>query len=106
MNIKKYNIYSKLLVDGMPTITFSAGTFAPNQKNDKVFHTRYEKILSVSREKYSKPKNKVESTINKMLADIEKDEKQWEKKKEDFKKKKEDDKKKAYQERKKESLSK
>ena len=101
MNIKKYNIYSKLLVDGMPTKTFSAWTFAPNKKDDRIFKTRYEKILSVSRDKYSKPKKLVEQKINKMLADIEKQEKQWEDKKADFKKKKEDYKKKAYEERKK-----
>ncbi|MDQ7009974.1 MAG: type IV secretion system DNA-binding domain-containing protein [Candidatus Gracilibacteria bacterium] len=101
MNIKKYNIYSKLLVDGMPTTTFSASTFAPNKKDEKIFASRYEKILSVSREKYSKPKKKVEDSINKMLSDIEKQEKEWDKKKEDFKKKKDDDKKKAYEERKK-----
>ena len=94
MNIKKYNIYSKLLVDWMPTTTFSASTFAPNKKNDKIFHTRYKKILAVSREKYSKPKKKVEQNINKMLADIEKQEKEWEKKKQDLKKKKEEEKKK------------
>jgi len=101
MNIKKYNIYSKLLVDWMPTTTFSAWTFAPNKKNNKIFRTRYEKILQVSREKYSKPKKKVEATINKMLSDIEKQEKEWEKKKQDFKNKKEQDKKKAHDERKK-----
>jgi len=94
MNIKKYNIYSKLLVDWMPTTTFSATTFAPNKKNDKIFHSRYQKILQVSREKYSKPKKKVEATINKMLADIEKQEKEWEIKKEDFKKKKQEEKRK------------
>jgi len=101
MNIKKYNIYSKLLVDWMPTTTFSASTFAPNKKDDRIFHSRYEKILAVSREKYSKPKKKVEQTINKMLAGIEKQESDWEKKKEEFKKKKEEEKKRAYEERKK-----
>ncbi len=99
MNIKKYNIYSKLLVDGMPTTTFSASTFAPNEKNDKIFHSRYEKILSVSREKYSKPRKTVEQRINKMLWDIEKQEAQWEKKKDEFKNKKQEEKKKAHEER-------
>ena len=85
----------------MPTSIFSASTFPPNKKNNKIFRTRYEKILQVSREKYSKPKKKVEATINKMLADIEKQEKEWEKKKQELKNKKEQDKKKAYEERKK-----
>lgn len=99
MNIKKYNIYSKLLVDGMPTTTFSAWTFAPNDKDEKIFHSRYNKILSVSREKYSKPRKTVEQRINKMLTDIEKEENQWEKKKADFKNKKDVEKKKAHEER-------
>ncbi|MCD5380509.1 type IV secretion system DNA-binding domain-containing protein [Candidatus Gracilibacteria bacterium] len=99
MNIKKYNIYSKLLVDGMPTTTFSASTFAPNEKNDKIFHSRYKKILSVSREKYSKPRKTVEQRINKMLNDIAKQEAQWEKKKDEFKNKKQEEKKKAHEER-------
>ena len=94
MNIKKYNIYSKLLVDWMPTKIFSASTFAPNKKNDKLFSSRYKKILQVSREKYAKSKKKVEQQINKMLADIEKQEKQWEQKKEEFKKKKQEEKRK------------
>lgn len=101
MNIKKYNVYSKLLVDWMPTKTFSASTFSPNIKEEKLFKSRYEKILSVSREKYSTPRKKVEEKINKMLGDIEKAEKDWDNKKEDFKKKKEEDKKKAFQEKKK-----
>ena len=102
MNIKKYNIYSKLLVDGMPTPTFSASTFAPYEKKEKIFKARYQKILSVSREKYSKPKKVVEQRINKMLSDIAKQEKQWEKKKADFKNKKQDEKKKAHEKRMKE----
>jgi len=99
MNIKKYNIYSKLLVDGMPTPTFSASTFAPYEKKEKIFKARYEKILLVSREKYSKPRKVVEQRINKMLSDVAKQEKQWEKKKADFKNKKQDEKKKAHEKR-------
>jgi hypothetical protein len=85
----------------MPTKTFSASTFSPNIKEEKLFKSRYEKILSVSREKYSTPRKKVEEKINKMLGDIEKAEKDWDNKKEYFKKKKEEDKKKAFQEKKK-----
>jgi hypothetical protein len=78
----------------MPTNIFSASTFAPNKKDDKIFKARYDKILSVSREKYSKPRKQVEQKMNKMLVDIEKSEKEWEKKKEDFKKKKQEEKRK------------
>ena len=92
MNLSKYDIYLKQLIDGMPSNIFSAGTFAPHPKEDEVFQARYEKILKVSREKYSKPKSAVESRINKTLYDIEKQEESWEKKKEEYKQKEKDEK--------------
>ena len=98
MNLSKYKIYTKQLIDGMPSKVFSAWTFAPNKKNDEVFHSRYEKILSVSREKYSKSKKSVEDRINKTLNDLEKEENLWEKKKSDFEQKKKDEKSKKHQE--------
>ena len=81
MNIRKYDIYSKILVDWMPTKTFLATTFPPEEKDNKKFKDRYEKILKVSREKYSKPRKQVEEKINKSLLDVEKEEKEWEEKK-------------------------
>lgn len=92
MNLSKYDIYLKQLIDGMPSNIFSAGTFPPHFKDDNIFHSRYEKILKVSREKYSKPRKDVEMKINKSLSDIEKQEQQWEKKKEEFKQKEKDEK--------------
>ena len=87
MNLKKYNIYTKQLIDGMPSPVFSASTFAPNIKQDEVFSKRYEKILQVSREKYSKPKVQVEERIYKTIDDIDKQEQLWEKKKQEYKEK-------------------
>jgi len=87
MNLKKYNIYTKQLIDGMPSRVFSASTFAPNKKHDEVFSKRYEKILQVSREKYSKPKNQVEEKIYKTIEDIDAQEQAWEKKKQENKEK-------------------
>lgn len=92
MNLSKYDIYLKQLIDGMPSNIFSAGTFAPHPKEDEVFQARYEKILKVSREKYSKPRSSVEARINKTLYDIEKQEESWERKKEEYKQKEKDDK--------------
>jgi uncharacterized NAD(P)/FAD-binding protein YdhS len=102
MNIKKYNIYSKLLVNGMPTPTFSASTFPPHEKHPTYFDERYKKILSVSRQKYAKPKKIVENQINKTLRDAEKQDAQWAKKKDDFKNKKDVEKKNAHEARMKE----
>jgi len=93
MNVRKYHIYTKQLIDGMPSPIFSAATIAPHKKQDEVFAARYDKILKVSREKYSKPRKDVVARINKSLEDIEKQEKEWGKKKEEFKNKKDADKK-------------
>lgn len=87
MNLKKYNIYIKQLIDGMPSGVFSAWTFSPNKKNEEIFGKRYENILKVSREKYSVWKKIVEEKINKTLSEIAKWEKEWERKKEEFKQK-------------------
>lgn len=93
MNQKKYTIYLKQLIDGMPSPIFSAGTFPPHARDEEEFAERYKKILQVSRERYCKKKEIVEEKINKSLAEIEKQEAEWEQKKEDFKKQKEQEKK-------------
>ncbi len=92
MNLKKYNIYTKQLIDGMPSPVFSASTFAPNLKQEEVFAKRYEKILTVSREKYSKPKKQIEERIFKTIDDIDKQEQEWEKKKIEYKEKEKEEK--------------
>jgi hypothetical protein len=97
MNLKKYNIYLKQLIDGMPSSVFSAGTFAPYKKDEKIFADRYNKILSVSREKYSKSRIVIEKKIKQTIDEIEKQEALWEKKKEDFKNKKAAEKKKEHE---------
>jgi len=95
-NLAKYNIYLKQLIDWMPSLVFSAKTFAPTKKNIEAFDIRYKKILSVSREKYSKSRESVVSRINKTMDDIDKAEKLWEKKKLDFEEKKKSEKQKKH----------
>lgn len=80
-NIKKYSIYLKQLIDGMPSKVFSADTFPPNPVDGDVFEIRYKKILQVSREKYSTKKEIVEEKIYKSIQDL-----QWEQSKYDEKK--------------------
>jgi len=99
MNQKKYTIYLKQLIDGMPSPIFSAGTFPPYPKDETEFAERYQKILQVSRERYCKKREIVEEKINKSMAEIEKQEEEWEKKKEEFKQKKEEEKRQKQQER-------
>jgi hypothetical protein len=105
MNLRKYTVYLKQLIDGMPSLVFSAGTFPPYKKNERIFAKRYEKILGVSREKYSKSKDSVEERIRKTMDTIEKQEDVWEKKKEDFKNKKQEEKRKVHEEKMKKQAS-
>lgn len=100
MNLKKYNIYIKQLIDWMPSSVFSAWTFPPNSKNEEIFQKRYEKILKVSREKYSVAKWLVETRINQLMNDVENQERLWEKKKEAIKQKEKEKKEKEKQKQK------
>ncbi|MDF1497175.1 MAG: type IV secretion system DNA-binding domain-containing protein [Patescibacteria group bacterium] len=56
VNLNKYNIYLKLMVDGVATSPFSATTLPPMAK----FTGNAEKVIQVSRERYSIPR----ATIN------------------------------------------
>ncbi|MDP5039094.1 MAG: type IV secretion system DNA-binding domain-containing protein, partial [Candidatus Gracilibacteria bacterium] len=102
-NLKKYSIYLKQLIDGMPSKVFSADTFAPYSTNPEAFKIRYDKILSVSREKYSKDRDTVESKINKMLEDISNQEQKAEEYKEKIKQKIQEEKRKKHEETKKQN---
>lgn len=91
-NLRKYSIYTKLLIDGMPSKVFSADTYSPYKTDPEVFKTRYDKILKVSREKYAKPREFVVSKINQMMEEIDKREEVEAKRLKDFKDKKEKEK--------------
>ncbi len=97
INLAKYHIYLKQLIDWMPSSVFSAATFPPPFKNQEAFNARYKKILQVSREKYSKSRIKVVEKINNMMKDLEKQEQLWEKKKQEFEEKKKAEKQKKHQ---------
>lgn len=81
-NLRKYSIYTKQLIDGMPSKVFSANTFPPYPIQSEVFETRYKKILQVSREKYSQSKETVEQKIYKSIQDLQEQEQKMQKEKE------------------------
>ncbi len=83
-NLKKYSIYLKQLIEWMPSPVFSADTLAPEKMNPEAFDARYNKILNVSREKYAKPRDMVDSRIVKMMKDLEDEENQHQKKKDEY----------------------
>lgn len=77
-NLKKYDIYTKLLVDGMPSPVFSATTYAPLRERIEVppQQTR-DVLLKVSREKYTKRKEFVEKKISDMITKIREEERKY-----------------------------
>ena len=57
-NLRKYDIYTKLLIDGMPSPVFSATTYAPlHERIDIPPQQARDVLLKVSREKYTKKKD-------------------------------------------------
>jgi CxxC-x17-CxxC domain-containing protein len=61
VNLAKYNIYLKLMVDGIAGRPFSAETLPPFEKPEK---SNKEKIVKVSRERYGKQRKIVEEKIS------------------------------------------
>lgn len=61
VQLPKYNVYSKLLTDGMPSQPFSASTLPP--LDIAVELDRHEKVIRFSRERYAKPREVVEDKI-------------------------------------------
>ena len=62
VNLAKYNIYLKLMIDGVASRSFSATTLAPLDKPDKSYT---EKIIRISRERYGTERKGIEEKIAK-----------------------------------------
>ena len=62
VNLTKYHIYLKLMIDGVATNPFSAGTIEPIDLIDTI--DNYDKIIKVSRERYGTEKEVIEDKIN------------------------------------------
>ena len=62
VNLAKYNIYMKLMINGVASNPFSATTLPPLSTADHQTSNK-EKIIKVSRERYSKPREVVEDKI-------------------------------------------
>ena len=68
VNLGKYNIYLKLMVDGVASRPFSAQTLAPFPLPEE---SQREKIIKVSRERYATPQKVVEEKISKWVGILE-----------------------------------
>ncbi len=64
VNLAKYSIYLKLLIDGVTGDAFSAGTLAPFDAEVK---SNRETIINVSREHYSNTRSEVEEKISRWI---------------------------------------
>lgn len=93
-NIRKYNIYMRLLIDWMPSRVFSAATFPPVKTRSDGSEQSMENIKKVSREKYSKPVDFVEKKIFDLSNQILEEEKRFKKEQAEFKEKMKEEKKK------------
>lgn len=61
VTLPKYNCYTKLMIDGMPSPTFSIGTLPPPIFEQE--EGRREKVVRLSRERYCRPREVVEDKI-------------------------------------------
>lgn len=62
VNLPKYNIYLKLMIDGISSSPFSAETLPPFERPKEGYR---ETIIKISRERYGSSKEKVEEKISK-----------------------------------------
>ena len=87
-NLAKYDIYTKLLISGMPSPVFSATTYGPlKSRMDVPPQQSRDVLLKVSREKYTKRKDFVEKKIFEYAAKISEDEIKYRKEQEAYKEK-------------------
>ncbi|MBI2450015.1 MAG: type IV secretion system DNA-binding domain-containing protein [Candidatus Nealsonbacteria bacterium] len=68
VNLAKYNIYLKLMIDGVAGRPFSARTLAPFPGPEK---SNREKIINVARERYGTPRQEVDEKIAKWTGLLE-----------------------------------
>ncbi|MBI4435248.1 TraM recognition domain-containing protein, partial [Candidatus Uhrbacteria bacterium] len=59
INLPKYNVYIKLLIDGVTSQPFSAITLPPIAQRTQ----SEEKVIKISRERYAKPRGEIEAKI-------------------------------------------
>ena len=66
VGLDKYSVYLRLLIDNIPTPTFSARTLAPPEVEDPEEAERQaQNVIRMSRERYAKPRAEVEARIAK-----------------------------------------
>lgn len=64
LNLPKYQIYTKFLIDGIPSQIFSANTNPPIDVSDREKFQSHDKILENSRMRYAKDRAKIEKLLH------------------------------------------
>ncbi|MCF7917502.1 type IV secretion system DNA-binding domain-containing protein [Candidatus Gracilibacteria bacterium] len=63
-SLPKYQVYNRIMVDGMTTPVFSGGTLPPpDYKTEETPEERRDKVMKFSRQRYAKPRDQVEEKI-------------------------------------------
>ncbi|MBD3282619.1 MAG: type IV secretion system DNA-binding domain-containing protein [Candidatus Portnoybacteria bacterium] len=70
VNLRKYNIYLKLMIDGAASRAFSATTLPPFERPE---HSHRDKIIRLSRERYAIPRETIEEKISKWSESVKKE---------------------------------
>jgi len=69
ISLERFQVYTKLMIDGMTSHPFSARILLPWEDDFPVPKTsNYEKVIQRSRERYGVPREKVEEKVNKWLT--------------------------------------
>ena len=68
INLPKYNVYVKLMIDGVSGKPFSAETLPPPEPENE---SQVEKIIRVSKERYAIPREDIEEKLSRWLGDFE-----------------------------------
>ena len=75
VNLTKYDVYMKLMIDGVASNPFSATTLLPLGKQADA--SNRDKIIKVSRERYARKREVVEEKISRWSGVMEEDEKEF-----------------------------
>lgn len=68
VNLPKYEMYLKLMIDGIASDPFSARGLPPLSEDEKTGNK--EKVITVSRERYAKPRSVVEEKIMRWVENV------------------------------------
>ena len=71
INLPKYNIYLKLMIDGVASNAFSAVALPPSEQQEK---SHFDTVVRVSREKYSRRREDIEEKISRWSGVFEEEE--------------------------------